>query len=206
MEVGFYTRLFGLDGNYRVYAWVNCMDHLDVSHFKDVAKWRRELSKIEDDENNWGIGFSFDQFITKNLKIFIKGGVMDSDVVSGEVDNTVSVDTLPIDGALSVGFFLSGAYWGRDNDELGLAFGIVFVDEETQKFYRDTDLTDYYSYFEKPYKVDIANEYHLEAYYRISFFDGKLEFSPDFQVVWNPNGVDNANTVYVFGTRMQVNF
>ncbi len=63
-----------------------------------------------------------------------------------------------------------------------------------------------YDYYRKPEKIDVANEHHPETYYKISLFDGKLEFSPDFQVVWNPNGIDDADTVYVFGTRMRVNF
>ena len=207
VEVGLHTKLFGLDGNYRVYAWVNCKDHLDVSHLKDVAEGKRAVSEVDDDKTNWGVGFSFDQMVAENMKLFLRGGIMDSDVVSGSVEGDgISVDTLPINGALSFGFSVSGACWGRAGDELGVAFGVVFVDDEAQKFYRNTELTDYYDYFRKPDRVDIANEYHLEAYYRISFFDGRLEFTPDFQVVWNPNGIDNADTVYVLGTRMQVNF
>ncbi len=132
---------------------------------------------------------------------------MDSDVVSGELeDDTISVDPVPVKGALSFGFGVSGKYWARENDEFGIAFGVVFVDDEAEKFYRDTGLPDYYDYYRKPEKIDMANEYHLETYYKISLFDGKLEFSPDFQVVWNPNGIDDADTVYIFGTRMQVNF
>ncbi len=207
VEVGFHTKFGGLDGNYRFYVWVNAKDHLDVDDLEDVAKGKKEVSSVDDDQTNWGVGFSFDQTIAEGVMVFARGGVMDSDVVSGSVEgDDISVDTLPINGALSFGFSVSGAYWGRADDELGVAFGVVFVDDKAQKFYRNTELSDYYNYFRRPDRVDIANEYHLEAYYRISFFDGRLEFTPDFQVVWNPNGIDNADTVYVLGTRMQVNF
>ncbi len=203
-EVGFTVRPFGREGHYRFYVWVNGKDHLDVGDLRDYARGKIDASRIDHDGTNWGVGFSFDQELAKGVVAFLRGGVMDSDVVAGSVDGEdVSVDTVPVKGALSGGFRVSGIYWGRERDELAMAFGVVFVDDEAERFYR---MSDYYDYYRHPEKVDMANEYHLEAYYKLVFFDGKLEFSPDFQVVWNPNGVDDADTVYVLGTRMQVNF
>ncbi len=52
----------------------------------------------------------------------------------------------------------------------------------------------------------MEDEHHVEVYYKASFFDGHLELTPDFQFVVNPNGNGDADSVYVIGTRMQVNF
>jgi len=90
----------------------------------------------------------------------------------------------------------------KDNDVFAVAFGGVLVNDDAEKLYR----TYYYDYYKHPEDVDMEDEYHLEAYYKLSFFDRKLELSPDLQVVWNPNGNDDADTVWVLGTRMQVNF
>ncbi len=54
--------------------------------------------------------------------------------------------------------------------------------------------------------MNMGNEHHIEVYYKMSLLDGHLELTPDFQCVVNPNGNEDADTVYVVGTRMQVNF
>jgi len=128
---------------------------------------------------------------------------VDDDVVAGSISGE-EVDTVPMRGAYSFGFQVEGLYWGRENDIFGFAFGGVIVNDDAGKLYR----TEAYDgdYCDHPEDVDMENEYHLEIYYRLSLFDGKLEFSPDLQVVWNPNGNDDADTVWVAGTRIQINF
>ncbi len=201
LELDLKPTLLGYPGNYRFYAWVNAKDHLDVDDLEKVGKGKKVWSRVDDDNTNWGVGFSFDQKIYKGITFFVRGGVMDNNVVAGSATDE-SVDTVPIKGAYSLGFQVEGVHWGRDNDMLGVAFGGVIVDDEAEKLYREV----YYDYYKDPGDIDMENEYHLEVYYKLSFFDGKLEFSPDLQVVWNPNGNDDADTIWVLGTRMQVNF
>ena len=203
VEAGVVLKPFGFEGHYRLYAWVNGRDHLDVDDLEDYAKGKIGAGSIDDDKWNWGVGLSVDQRVAEHVILFARAGFMDSDVVAGSVDDGVEVDTVPIKGAYSFGFRLEGALWGRDADEFAVAFGSVLVDDDAERFYRTSD---YYDYYRHPEDVDMADEYHLEAYYKLVLFDGKLEFSPDFQVVWNPNGIEDADTVYVIGTRMQVNF
>jgi carbohydrate-selective porin OprB len=202
-EVGFKPTLMGLEGNYRFYAWANAKDHLDVDDLRKVGKGKKNWSQVDDDNTNWGVGFSFDQKIHKGITLFARGGIMDDDVVAGSISEE-EMDTVPIKGAYSLGFQVEGSYWGRDNDVFAVAFGGVVVEDDAEELYR-TDAF-YGDYYDDPEDVDMENEYHLEVYYKLSFFDGKLEFSPDLQVVWNPNGNGDADTVWVVGTRMQVNF
>ncbi len=182
-EVDLKPTLLGMPGNYRFYVWVNAADHADVDDLKDVARGKK--ASFDNDETNWGAGFSFDQQVSKWLTLFLRGGIMDGDVVREEGD-------VPIDGALSLGFQVGGGLWSRDDDVFGVAFGTVFTNDELE------------GYYELP--ENVSDEYHLEAYYKLSFFEGKFELSPDLQVIWNPGGDDDADTVTVLGTRMQVNF
>ena len=182
-EVGLKPNLMGMPGNYRFYVWVNAADHADVDDLKDLARGKRD--SFDDDEVNWGVGFSFDQQVAKWLTLFLRGGIMDGDVVPEPGD-------MPVDGALSLGFQVNGYLWSRSDDIFSVAFGTVFTNDELE------------GYCGLP--KNVADEYHLEAFYKFSFFEGKLELSPDLQVVWNPAGDDDADTVTVLGTRMQVNF
>ena len=198
-EVGAKINISGLEGHYRLYGWFNTRSHLDVDDIKHIK------GHIDDDEENYGIGISLDQEIVKDtLVAFLRAGWENGDAVLGDYsDGELSLDSVPIKGALSFGFRLSGRLWGRENDELGAAYGVVFVNDDAQEAYREYFYSDYYRH---PEKVDMEDEHHVEVYYKASFFDGHLEFTPDFQFVVNPNGNGDADTVYVIGTRMQVNF
>ncbi len=200
-ELDFKPTFAGYPGNYRFYAWVNAKDHLDVDDLEDVGKGKKDWSQVDDNNTNWGVGFSFDQKIHKGVTLFVRGGIMDDDVVAGSISDE-ELDTVPIKGAYSLGFQVEGVYWGRKNDVLGMAFGGVVVNDKAKEIYRKV----YYDYYKNPGEVDMGNEYHLEVYYKLSFFEGRLEFTPDLQAVWNPNGNHNADTVWVLGTRMQANF
>ncbi len=188
-EVDLKPTLSGKAGNYRFYAWINGYNHFDAGDLKDVAEGTRTLGDVDDNENNWGVGFSFDQSICRDVTLFLRGGIMDDDVV--RYDGT-SVESPPMKGALSGGFRVGGSYWGRSDDRFAVAFGTVFLDDDLEGLYGLPD--------------DIADEHHLELYYTLSLFEGGLEFSPDLQVIWNPGGDNDSDTVTVGGVRMQVNF
>ena len=54
------------------------------------------------------------------------------------------------------------------------------------------------------------NETHLETYYSFKVND-YLTLSPDFQVIWDPNGFGNEeegdnDPIFVYGGRAQVGF
>ena len=190
-EIDLKPTLLGKPGTYRVYAWLNGYNHFDTGDLKDVANGTKALDDVDDNENNWGVGFSFDQSLYKNVTAFVRGGIMDDDVVRFNEDSG-EVDGAPIKGAISGGFQVGGSFWGRSNDRFAVAFGTVFIDDELEGNYGLPD--------------DVADEYHLELYYALSLLDGSLEFSPDLQVIWNPGGDNDADTVTVGGVRMQVNF
>ena len=200
-EVGMQINISGLVGHYRIYGWFNTRSHLDVDDIKHFIEGKH----VNNDEDNYGMGVSFDQEIVKDILVaFLRAGWENQDVVLGDYScRGLSLDSVPIKGSLSFGFRLSGRLWGREDDELGTAYGVVFVNDDAQKVYKEYFYSDYYIH---PENVDMEDEHHVEVYYKASFFDGHLEFTPDLQFVINPNGNGDADTVYILGTRMQVNF
>ena len=48
-------------------------------------------------------------------------------------------------------------------------------------------------------------EGHLEAYYNFRLNDN-LAISPDYQLIWNPNGNDDADPINIFAMRGQLDF
>ena len=124
---------------------------------------------------NFGFGTSCDQRLCDYLTWFGRFGWEDPDV---------SI----IEWAWSTGFQVDGMPWGRDSDHLGIAVGM------------DVPGGDYDNV--------IGNrgdpEGHLEIYYNI-YLNDHLSISPDYQLIWNPNGSGN-DPINIFGVRGQIDF
>lgn len=99
----------------------------------------------------------------------------------GFEDEDVSV----IEWAWSAGLQLHGARWGRDNDYFAVAVGM------------DIPGGDYDNSGNPGF-----SEGHLEAYYNFHIND-HLSISPDYQLIWNPNGTHN-DPINILGVRGQV--
>ncbi len=92
-----------------------------------------------------------------------------------------------VEWAWSTGFQLEGVPWGRGNDYLGCAVGMDIPGGD----YGDAGNPD-------------LPEGHLELYYNIHLNDN-FSVSPDYQLVWNPNGSD-SDPINILGLRGQVDF
>ncbi len=104
-EVDIKPKLGDLQGNYRVYGWINGQDHEDFG------------DPINVDEDNLGVGVSLDQQVTNYLTLFTRIGYQDKDVNEFDI-------------AWSGGLGLSGSLWGRDNDVLGIAYGQAILSDD----------------------------------------------------------------------------
>jgi hypothetical protein len=164
-EVNFKPEIAGHPGNYRVYGWFNGSDHEDL------------LDPTDTDENNYGVGLSFDQEITESLGIFARYGWQ-----RGSVSQ--------VEHAWSAGFQCSGKFYGRENDTFGLAYGMAVIGDD----WKDANSG-----------VNAGDEHHVELYYNIKVND-HLDISPDIQWVNNPNGDRNNDDVWAFGIRAQLSF
>lgn len=165
-EVDVKPVLQGKQGNYRFYGWTNQVDHA-------------ELIGSNTDESGWGAGVSLDQQLTDALTFFARVGYQDEDVYSFDV-------------AWSAGFSVAGSLWGRENDILGLAYGMAMLSDDYETNLRNSGISP-------------EDESHFEAYYSI-FVNQHLAISPDLQIVTNAEGNNDFNTVWVGSLRGLVTF
>jgi high affinity Mn2+ porin len=165
-EVDFRPVFGELQGNYRFYAWYNGKDHEDFSDGSTDAK-------------NHGFGISFDQQVNDIVTLFARFGVQ-----RGEVSQ--------VESAWSAGFALSGSAFGRENDNIGFAYGRAMIGDDWKRF-------------DSVNGIDCADEGHFEIFYNYAVNE-HLAISTDVQWVTNANGDGNSDGFLVFGLRAQVMF
>ncbi len=93
-------------------------------------------------------------------------------------------DVYEVEGTWSAGAEIRGRKWNRENDVLGFAVSQALISDRVEP--DDTETL-------------------FEAYYSIMFSD-QFRLSPDIQVIDNPGGDADNDTVTVLGTRAQVDF
>jgi high affinity Mn2+ porin len=166
------------DCNYRFYGWYNDTNHIE---WNDTSNMKEE---------NYGFGVSADQEITDIVTLFGRYGWQNPEVYASGAD-------FSLEHSWSAGCQIVGVPWDRDEDHLGLAIGMEIPSED----YKDSQ------------NRNAKDEGHFEAYYSCRLNE-HLTVSPDFQMIWNAYGDDVSgrddtiffNTIYVFGTRGQVDF
>jgi carbohydrate-selective porin OprB len=97
-EIRLMPGIGNLEGNYRLYGWMNGADHQVIAEPEDEPA------------SNAGFGLSFDQQITGSLSLFCRYGIQDQSVSQ-------------LKGAWSAGFQWEGPIGGRPSDLLGFAYG-----------------------------------------------------------------------------------
>ncbi|MDH4099160.1 MAG: carbohydrate porin [Nitrospirota bacterium] len=103
------TKKFGeLEGNYRLYGWVNRGKHTE---WKDTAK---------DNAENIGWGISVDQQVSTNVTLFARYGMQDEKVAT-------------FDHTFSIGGQTLGTRWNRPNDVLAAAYGFSSPSHDFKK-------------------------------------------------------------------------
>ncbi|MFA5500936.1 MAG: carbohydrate porin, partial [Candidatus Omnitrophota bacterium] len=170
------------DGNYRFYWWLN-----DLAHSKLVGAGEAPSDGMNN--FNTGFGFSADQMITDVFGAFGRFGWQRPDLVMASSNPNAA----PVEASWSGGLQMTGKYWKRDEDILAFGIGQLFP----SKKYKDAGNGG-------------AAEGHFEAYYKIRIFKW-LAITPDFQIIWNPRGVNHGyqgedKTIFVYGVRSQLDF
>ena len=178
---------FGEDliGNYRVYGWLR---NTNYTKWSDATKTA---------EHRYGLGVSIDQEVTNIIGVFGRYGWADPDLYDPDVTSS-SGTNFSIEHTWSAGMQLSGKTWGREDDHIAIACGMV-IPSDKYKEYGGTNL-----------KAD--DEGHAEVYYYWKW-NKHFAFSPDLQVVWNPfgndyivNGQRRDQTITIIGCRGHLDF
>jgi len=151
-----------------------------------IYGWHNSGNKVAFDdptdmrEEGYGIGVSIDQEITEAVTAFARLGWQDDDVYAVEY-------------AWSLGFQVSGGLWGRDDD----IFGLAYARSETGDDYRDS--------LRSSGLRTAAAENTIEAYYNFRVNDN-ITLSPDLQFAHDMAGMEETDSVFIFGLRAQLDF
>lgn len=175
-QVNIKPGLLGREGNYRFYAIYDARNN-----YRDI-----DGDKIEE---NTAFGLSLDQEISDGIGLFARYAIQDDDIrfwsdecTEGDVADcdVVDADELSrlVKSAISGGVSINGSRWGRGDDVVGIAAGVLSVPAD--------------------------NEGHFEVYYKVGYSE-HFTLTPDVQVVTNAGG-DANDTVTVYGLRAQMNF
>ncbi len=164
-QVNVKPNILGKEGNYRFYYIYDARNYTDIS---DTTKTR---------ETNTGFGISLDQKLSEGIGIFARYASQDDGINENLVTSSIS-------GGLSLG----GSIWNRADDVIGVAYGILNVNDKSSLAATNPD-----------------DETHLEVYYKFGFSD-HFTLTPDLQVVTNAGGDASQDTITVYGVRAQMNF
>jgi carbohydrate-selective porin OprB len=93
-------------------------------------------------------------------------------------------DVYEVEGAWSAGLEMRGGKWNREHDVLGIAVAQALINDKVEP--DDTE-----TLFEAYYSIALSERFHL---------------SPDIQIINNPAGDDENDTLFVLGTRAQLEF
>ncbi len=131
----------------------------------------------DDNEENWGFGVSLDQVLHEGVTGFFRAGIQDKSVSEVKL-------------SISFGGKFRGLWPGRKKDTLGVALGY----NRLSKDFEDSLAP-----------LDMDHELMLEGYYTFHVNE-QLLISPDIQIIRNPGGLDDADTIMTLGVRAQVFF
>lgn len=168
-QINFKPRLAGHDGNYRLYGISD--DRKDAYHEINTGKATSNTV--------WGV--SFDQAVSEGVGLFARYSIQDDNIAENIVKASWSFGTL-----------LEGGIWGRENDTVGIAYGVVMLNDKT-------DLAAALG------TTDTGDESHVETFYKFGV-SKHFTLTVDGQVVKHNGGNARANTVTVAGLRGQLNF
>ncbi len=210
-EIALHPEFNGLKGNYRLYGWTNDQHHIEWGDVNDAQCAGKKELGLKDDQENYGFGISIDQQITSDITLFARYGWQDDDIASVVEEGDQDIGTLicedgdhvlepygAIEQSVSFGGQITGERWSRPNDVLGLAFGIAILNDDFEDYMEDNGK------FVDP-EDDADDELHFEAYYSF-YLNEYLSISPDFQIIDNPRGDEDADTIYIGGLRTQLSF
>lgn len=162
-HAGVMPKLLGREGNYHFHVIYDARNYTDIDT-GDVTE-------------NTSFGLSADQEIMDGIGVFARYGVMDD-----------GIDENLVKSAISAGVSLSGSLWNRENDVVGIAAGVLAINEDSSSVAANPD-----------------DEGHFEVYYKIGYGE-HFTLTPDLQVVTNAGGDADNDTITVYGLRAQMNF
>lgn len=140
-----------------------------------------------------GGGINIRQQLAPHLGFFLRASMAD-----GRYE---TVDYTDIDRQLSMGVVAGGAWWGRDDDEIGLAGALSGLHGDRARYFGLGGTSVYIG----DGALSYAGEKNMEAYYKIGF--GKnIDATFDYQLLVNPAHNSARGPINLFGLRLRAAF
>jgi high affinity Mn2+ porin len=153
----------------------------------DIAAVRRYTGR-------GGISLNVEQQISPEFGLFARAGLTGGDVEPYEFTD--------IDKTIAAGLSLSGKYWGRPDDTVGIAGVINGISSKHQAYLNAGGLGILVGDGKLPHP---GREYIVEAYYKMNIWRG-LFATPDLQYIANPGYNRDRGPVWVPGFRFHAEF
>lgn len=140
-----------------------------------------------------GGGINIKQQIAPHLGFFLRASMTD-----GRYETVAYTD---VDRQLSMGVVAGGAWWGRDDDEIGLAGALSGLHGDRVRYFGLGGTSVYIG----DGALSYAGEKNMEAYYKIGF--GKdMDATLDYQLLVHPAHNSARGPINVFGLRLRAAF
>jgi len=140
-----------------------------------------------------GGGINIRQQLAPHLGFFLRASMAD-----GRYE---TVDYTDIDRQLSMGVVAGGTWWGRDDDEIGLAGALSGLHGDRVRYFGLGGTSVYIG----DGALSYAGEKNMEAYYKVGF--GKnIDATFDYQLLVNPAHNSARGPLNVFGLRLRAAF
>lgn len=177
--LGFYTQTHM--GNYQESIMLSPVD-------PDITTTRKY------GRTKYGFGLNLEQELSKGVGMFMRASWND-----GKNETWAFTE---IDRSVSMGFVLEGSLWKRSNDLVGI--GSVVNGLST--YHRDYLAAGGLGFIIGDGKLNYANEWATEIFYKANLFSDSFFVSPNFHFVVNPAYNKDRGPATIVGVRVHVEF
>jgi high affinity Mn2+ porin len=140
-----------------------------------------------------GIGINLEQFVAKDIGVFLRGMVSDGNT---EVD---AYD--PADRSLSFGAVAKGSLWRRPFDVTGVGFGMSWISASHAKYLAVGGVDGFIG----DGNLRQAAEGIVEGFYSVNLLKA-VWLAADYQFLWNPGFNADRGPVHIVGAKIHAEF
>jgi high affinity Mn2+ porin len=144
----------------------------------------------ENGHSKYGFGINMEQYITKNLGMFLRASWNDG--------NNETWAFTEIDHTASVGFLLNGCKWKRKGDNIGIAYVVSGI----SKPHKDYLQAGGYGFMLGDGNLNYSLEHLAEIYYSAELVKNNIFISGAYQLIVNPGYNKDRGMVNVFSVRI----
>lgn len=184
---------WGRGGSFRVTAFnsrARMGDYADAVREGLLNGSAPNVDDVQSYRNRAGVSFDLQQAVTRDLGLFLRAGWADGHVQSREFAD--------IDQSVNGGIVLQGRSWGRQDDEIGLAFAVNQISASFKSYLDHGGLGLAVGDGELPHS---GSENIVECFYRWSVSDA-AHVTLDYQLVDNPAYNRDRGPVSVLAIRV----